>query len=397
MLARHDWITLYANGIRYLEKAPLMYWSMAASFTVFGPEDWAARLPLAIATLALFLVVYATGRRLFASDTAGFYAALILLTSLGIFIYTRIIIPDVIVCLWLSLAMLLFWISLEQPQPSRATAWGFAAACALNVLTKGLIGIVFPGHCHHLFVAQSESGAPATLASLFQPARLPADRAALASRSRHSQCIAGKPRRCLPAPGNVHGFFWFYFINEQVLRYLNGGFADYDTVPLLLFWGLLAAWLMPWIAFVFKAIVPVRTDQAWKLLAIWAAVVMIFFSFSTRQEYYVLPALPPLALMIGGGWAGKKMLCPRPTPHRWTPHRHRPVPCGSGGRPARRVPGYTRPPPAASVDISTLLTQNPGEYALSLGHLLDRTLALSAFRPSLILTAIALLARPLAT
>ncbi len=142
MVARHDWITLYANGIRYLEKAPLMYWSMAASFTLFGPQDWAARLPLAIYALALFLTVYAAGRRMFASEMAGFYAALILLTSFGIFIYTRIIIPDVIVCLWLSLSMLLFWISLEQP--SRATAWGFAAACALNVLTKGLIGIVFP-------------------------------------------------------------------------------------------------------------------------------------------------------------------------------------------------------------------------------------------------------------
>src|SRR6201985_3670892 len=139
MVARHDWTTLYANGIRYLEKAPLLYWSMAASFTLFGPQDWAARLPLAIATLALFLVVYSTGCRLFASDTAGFYAALILLTSFGIFIYSRILIPDVIVCLWLSLAMLMFWISLEQPQPSRATASGFAVSCALGVLTKLLI------------------------------------------------------------------------------------------------------------------------------------------------------------------------------------------------------------------------------------------------------------------
>src|SRR5580658_8428072 len=130
MVARHDWITLYANGIRYLEKAPLLYWSMAASFTLFGPEDWAARLPLAIYALALFLTVYAMGRRMFASEVAGLYAALILLTSFGVFIYTRILIPDVIVCLWLSLCMLLFWISLQQP--SRATAWGFAAACALN-------------------------------------------------------------------------------------------------------------------------------------------------------------------------------------------------------------------------------------------------------------------------
>src|ERR1700727_741446 len=80
MVARHDWITLYANGIRYLEKAPLMYWSVAASFTLFGPQDWAARLPLAIYTLALFFTVYTTGRRMFASEMAGLYAALILLT-----------------------------------------------------------------------------------------------------------------------------------------------------------------------------------------------------------------------------------------------------------------------------------------------------------------------------
>src|SRR5277367_3955174 len=65
MVERHDWITLYANGIRYLEKAPLMYWSMAASFTVFGPQDWAARLPLAIYSLALFITVYLGGPRFF--------------------------------------------------------------------------------------------------------------------------------------------------------------------------------------------------------------------------------------------------------------------------------------------------------------------------------------------
>ena len=157
MVARHDWITLYADGIRYLEKAPLMYWGMATSFTVFGPQDWAARLPLALAALALFLVVYHFGARLFNSGMAGLYAALILLTSFGVFIYSHIIIPDVMVCLWLSLALMLFWISLQHPQPSRSTAWGFAAACALNVLTKGLIGIVFPlGIVFIFLVAESE-------------------------------------------------------------------------------------------------------------------------------------------------------------------------------------------------------------------------------------------------
>src|ERR1700755_3459000 len=72
MVAGHDWITLHANGIRYLEKAPLLYWSMAASFSIFGPEDWAARLPLAVYTLALFVTVYLGGPRFFNSALAGF-------------------------------------------------------------------------------------------------------------------------------------------------------------------------------------------------------------------------------------------------------------------------------------------------------------------------------------
>src|ERR1700721_690918 len=65
MVLRHDWVTLYANGIRYLEKAPLFYWSMAASFKVFGVAEWSARLPLALYTLGLILVVFSLGRRLF--------------------------------------------------------------------------------------------------------------------------------------------------------------------------------------------------------------------------------------------------------------------------------------------------------------------------------------------
>ncbi len=142
MVARHDWITLYANGIRYLEKAPLLYWSMAASFRCFGVHTWSARLPLALYTLLLLLVVFAIGQRCFQNTFAGFYAALVLMTSFGLFIFTRILIPDAMVCLWLAVAMLCFWRS--RAQPTRANAAGFAVACALGVLTKGLIGFVFP-------------------------------------------------------------------------------------------------------------------------------------------------------------------------------------------------------------------------------------------------------------
>jgi len=396
MVLRHDWVTLYANDIRYLEKAPLLYWSMAASFTLFGPQDWAARLPLVLATLAQFLVVYSTGRRLFASDTAGFYAALILLTSFGIFIYTRILIPDVIVCLWLSLAMLFFWISLEQPQPSRATAWGFAVASALGVLTKGLIGVVFPIGIVFIFLLLNRNLGhlkrwhPVSSLLLFLIIALPWHIAA---------GIAN------PSQGQVHGFFWFYFINEHLLRYLNRRVPrDYDTVPLLLFWALLGAFLVPWIAFVFRALVPVRMrsslrrvrlprhDQAWNLLAIWAAFVMVFFSFSTRQEYYSLPALPPLALMIGG-WLNREEKCSARDPRRIAGRRIAIVLflLGAAVSVIATYLAIRARPPLPGTDLSTLLTQNPGDYALSLGHFLDLSVrSMGAFRVPLILTAIAL-------
>jgi 4-amino-4-deoxy-L-arabinose transferase-like glycosyltransferase len=395
MVVRHDWITLYANGIRYLEKAPLLYWSMAASFTLFGPEDWAARLPLAIYALALFLTVYFTGRRLFASDAAGFYAALILVTSFGIFIYTHILLPDVIVCLWLSVSMLMFWISLHQPRPSRATAWGFAAACGLNVLTKGFIGIVFPLGIVFVFLLLNRNMGHLRR---WHPFSSPLIFLVIAVPWHIAAGIAN------PSQGQVRGFFWFYFVNEQVLRYLNRRVPrDYDTVPFLLFWGLLGVWLIPWIAFVFKAIVPVRMrsslrrlqmprhDQAWNLLGVWAAFVMVFFSFSTRQEYYSLPALPPLALMIGG-WLNREEKCHARDPRRIAGRRIAIVLflLGSAASAMAAYLALRGRPPAPGTDISTLLTQNPGDYALSLGHFLDlSTRAMGAFRLPLILVAVA--------
>src|SRR5580700_8511652 len=61
MLLRHDWVTMYTNGLRYLEKAPLMYWGLAASYKVFGISDWSTRLPLMLGVLALVLATYGLG------------------------------------------------------------------------------------------------------------------------------------------------------------------------------------------------------------------------------------------------------------------------------------------------------------------------------------------------
>src|ERR1700693_4761872 len=77
MVLRHDWVTLYTDGIRYLEKAPLMYWTVAASYKLFGISDWSTRLPLMLTVLALLLATYSVGKRAY-GETGGFYSAVAL-------------------------------------------------------------------------------------------------------------------------------------------------------------------------------------------------------------------------------------------------------------------------------------------------------------------------------
>src|SRR5260221_693478 len=101
MLVSGDWVTARLNGIAYLEKSPLIYWMMAMSYRVFGVCDWAARLPLALSVVLLCWVTYRFGRWAF-DDEAGFYAGMALATSVGLFLFTRILIPDAMVTLTIT-------------------------------------------------------------------------------------------------------------------------------------------------------------------------------------------------------------------------------------------------------------------------------------------------------
>jgi 4-amino-4-deoxy-L-arabinose transferase-like glycosyltransferase len=435
MLLRHDWVTLYANGIRYLEKAPLLYWSMAASFKIFGINTAAARLPLALTVLALAFAMESFARRAFHSARAGLYAGLILLSSFGIFIFTRITIPDAIVCLWLTLALFCYWLTEQQTTPNRLLCWGFAACCALNVLTKGLIGIVFPiliVLVHLLLTRRTLRG---TFARVRQLAPLSSFLLFLAIAAPWHILIAlanptqGHPGNLafthghwsvpLPTNANVHGWLWFYFVNEQLLRYLNLRVPrDYDTVPLALFWGLLLIWLMPWSAFVFRALstvplrkslrprVSIRTLDAMEstrlLLGLWAAIPMLFFSLSTRQEYYVLPAMPALILLIAAWLNDEANEAESFTvPNLLTRSGQRiSVVLLVLGSITALIAGFFvvhTHAPGPNTDLASLLKQNPSDYALSFGHFLDLNAeAMGAFRTPLLITALALFGGTLA-
>ena len=390
MLLRHDWVTLYTNGFRYLEKAPLMYWSLAASYKIFGISNWSTRFPLMLGVLALALATYRLGRYVY-GETGGLYAAVALATSLGLFIFTRFLIPEVLVALWLTLGYYFFLRSLEEERPSRLVCWGFAATCALNVLTKGLIGLVFPAGAIGLYLLLTGN-----LQRLLRLHVVSSTLVFLAIAAPWHILAALRN----PAQGQARGFLWFYFINEHVMRFLGKRVPPgYDTVPLAIFWGLLLAWLLPWSVFLPQALrdVPARwgklrshaldrQQRANLLFFLWALAIVGFFSFSTRQEYYTIPALPAAALLVGGWLARESAPAARESDRR-TGRISSTVLLVFGvlGFVAGMYLLSVSHRPAPGADLADLLKKNPQDYNFSLGHVLDLTpQALGAFRGPLL-------------
>ena len=425
MLLRHDYVTPYINGIRFFDKPPLMYWMAAGSMYLFGPYDWAARIPLALGVLALILAVYALGLRLFASasptghpDRAAFYAALTTATSIGPYLFTRFYIPDVLLALWMTLAIHFFLIAIDRittppatgattPQPTALLpCLGFAAVTALNLLTKGLIGLVFPLSFVFLYLLLSRQ---LHLLRKLRPVASFAAFLVIAApwhilAALRTPAIQLPPGLGLPAHG---GWAWFYLYNEHVARFLGRRIPhDYGQVPVPLFWLLLAVWLMPWATFLPGALthaiqtlrrrLSATTDDYRTALALvlWALLILGFFTLSSRQEYYSLPALPALALLAGAllaradaapeGVAARNCL-------QWTAWFLLPLAALLSAISAYFA--FTAPRPPPDTDISTLLTGNADAYTLSLGHLFDLTgAAMGLFRGPLTIVALAMLA-----
>src|SRR5690242_17436426 len=144
MLESGDWVTARLNGVAYLEKSPLNYWLIAGSFAIFGVHDWAGRLPLALMVVMLCWTIARFGRWAFGTPS-GFYSGIVLSTSIGLFLFTRILIPDATLTLTITLAMWCFLRTLE-PGENRTRLWAFLMAIFIGTgfLLKGLIAIVFP-------------------------------------------------------------------------------------------------------------------------------------------------------------------------------------------------------------------------------------------------------------
>jgi len=393
MLASGDYVTARLDGVPYLEKAPLIYWLIAGSLKILGATDWAARVPIVLAAIALAWLttafgIWAFGRR------AGFYAGLCISTCFGLFLFTRILIPDVMLTASIALSMWAFLRAIDEAEPHpRWWAFVMAASLGTSLLFKSLIGVVFPVAAALIYLGVTGQIFHRKIWKALHPWSGLLVVLLIAAPWHVIATLQNPPYFDLTmrsAPGEYHGFLWFYFINEQLLRFLNMRYPrDYDTVPRLYFWLFHLLWLFPWSVY-FPAMAKLSfkpLDRAGKtrLLALcWTGFILVFFTFSTTQEYYSMPCYPALALLLGSAMAAGG---------NWIRNGTR-VLCGIFIVAAAAVLtlyflAWNLPKPG---DISSALSSNPGAYKLSLGHMEDLTIASFAYlRLPLIVAAIAFL------
>ena len=374
MVTKGDWVTPRSDGIAFLEKPAMFYWPIAVSFKIFGIHDWAARIPFALAAVALACLACGFGMWAF-GPRAGLYAGLCMATCIGLFLFTRIVIPDAMLTLSIGVAMWAFLRTMdEQEQNPRfwAAVWG--ASLGAGFLIKSLVGVVFPVAIGVIYLLVTKQFFVRRTWQRLRPFSGVLIALLVAAPWHILATIRNPPYFSLAVhggPGEYHGFLWFYLINEQVLRFLNLRYPrDYNTVPRIWFWLFHFLWLFPWSVY-FPAVLklsfkPIDRAGRTKLLALcWVGFILIFFTLSTTQEYYSMPCYTALALLLGAAMAaggvgirrgtrvlcGVAVVCAIATAGIWYGVRNLPTPG----------------------DISGALGNHPGAYTLSLGHMEDLT------------------------
>ncbi|MGB7190999.1 MAG: glycosyltransferase family 39 protein [Acidobacteriaceae bacterium] len=439
-----NWVTLYVNGIRYLEKPPLPYWLAAIDYHLFGYNVFATHLPMSLGVLACALLAWFWSRRAY-GDRAAFYAALAVLTSVGVFLWTRFLIPESLLTFFLTLALFCFLTGLEDRKPSRF--YVAYASLAIALLAKGLIAPVFFGAAIIPYLVITGEWRRWREMRLFTGILL----FLAIGAPWHILCGLrnpdhGHPVGNIPTPGHVHGFFYFYFINEHFLRFLGKRYPhDYNKQPWFAYWFGQLVWLFPWSLFL-----PAATVRAWRnrrifasdlhygsansiefleprlaahahtassyaarlrfrartglLLGIFAAFILVFFAISTNQEYYTWPAWPAILILITGALAMIEEAPDRDprwlnASSRWLTGMHAAFALTGAAAAAALAWGlWTARHLPFIPDIGTLLAhRSVGNYSLATSHFFDLTgPSFAALREPAVIAAAALLIGPIA-
>jgi 4-amino-4-deoxy-L-arabinose transferase-like glycosyltransferase len=290
MAASGDWVTPRLNGIKYFEKPPLQYWAGAASLRLFGTGEFAARLYTALCGLVAILAVGFTARRLAGTESA-LLATGVLLSSPYFLGLGGVVTLDMGLTAWTTAAACAFLLAVAGPEASRRrwmlVAW---AAMALAVLSKGLVGIVFPAatvFLHCLFHRDWR------LLRRLEWARGIALFLAIAA-----------PWFVLVSLANPE-FPRFFFVHEHFERFLTKSHRREE--PWWYFWPIFFAGFLPWMLTLVPAAVEGWRREAgvdgfpWRRLAVlWTGFILLFFTFSgSKLPAYIVPVFPVFALVLG--------------------------------------------------------------------------------------------------
>lgn len=280
MVEKGDYLVPHLNYIRYFEKPPLLYWVTAASYRVFGVDEWSARFPNALMAFFSVLIVYAFAARRF-GKRAALISSCVLASSFGFFGMARILTTDMLFSCLLFASLVCFYQFYLERRPVFIHL--FYAALALAVLAKGPVAIVLLGATIVLFLFfekrlpfVKEVASPTGLA-LFAVIAVPWFVA---------MCVKEKE------------FFDFFFVDQHVLRFLTS--KHKRSGPLYYFVPVLFGGLFPWSFLLPRAVGRFWRSPELRLFFIWSLVVFVFFSISgSKLPPYILPIYPALALVIG--------------------------------------------------------------------------------------------------
>jgi 4-amino-4-deoxy-L-arabinose transferase-like glycosyltransferase len=293
MASGGDWIVPHLDGLPYLEKPPLQYWASATIFRLLGEDEWTARLWPALTGFLGVLAVFLTGSRLF-GRRAGLLAALLAASTLEYVVLSQVLTLDMGLTLFLSAAVFSFLLAQRAGvDAARRRAWMLGAwtMMGLAVLSKGLIGVVLPALALAAYVAVERD-------------------ASVLRRLHWVPGLAVLVALTLPwfaaVQWRVPEFFDFFFVHEHVARF---ALPDHHRPgPWYYFIGIFALGAAPWTALYAAAVYrgatrapePARPLNAPRFLALYALVVVVFFSASkSKLPAYILPIFPALALLGG--------------------------------------------------------------------------------------------------
>ena len=297
MLMSGDWLAPRLNGIPFFHKPPLLHWLESLSLAAFGANVWAARLVPALHAGLMLLGLYGATRS-FATEAIARRAALMLGTSLSFLVGGQYVNHDMMVATWIGLAIWCFALAFmhgERPHANWARL-GFVA-CALGVLSKGLIGLALPGLVLLVWLLWTRQFRKVLHLPWFSGLAL--------------FSVMALPWFVL-AQRQYPGLFDYLFGVQQFGRYTGKTFNN--PHPWWFYLVALLALLFPWALFaVHQAWASVRRSanaaeepvaKPWTALCwIWLVAIVGFFSIpQSKLVGYVLPVMPPLALLSALGW-----------------------------------------------------------------------------------------------